>query len=177
MRYFWLILYLAFARWLPATDLPVPWSKPVRRLRSFIGGKCLDSHGKNINIEHLANFNAGKGISIGSNSGLGIRCRVRGPLEIGDYVMMGPEVVILGRSHEIGRTDIPMGLQGAAPHPGKTVIEDDVWIGTRAIIMPGVRIGHGAVIGAAAVVTKDVPPFAIVAGVPAKVVRYRKTEQ
>jgi len=53
-------------------------------------------------------------------------------------------------------------------------IGDDVWIGTRVVILPGVTVGHGAIIGASAVVTKDVPPYAIVAGVPAKVVKWRK---
>jgi maltose O-acetyltransferase len=53
------------------------------------------------------------------------------------------------------------------------VIEDDVWLGARVIILPGIRVGHGAVIGAGAIVTKDVPPFAICVGNPARVIRYR----
>ncbi len=61
------------------------------------------------------------------------------------------------------------------PHKS-VIIEDDVWIGTNAIILPGVTIGQGAVIGAGAVVTKDVSPYAIVAGVPARLIRYRFNE-
>ena len=61
---------------------------------------------------------------------------------------------------------------------GGTVVQvtigDDVWIGTRAIILPGVTIGNGVIIGAGAVVTKDVPDYAIVGGVPARVIRFRK---
>lgn len=87
--------------------------------------------------------------------------------------MMGPDVVILSGGHVFDRTDIPMRLQGGKKSR-PTVIGDDVWIGTRAIIMPGVRIGSGVIIGAGAVVTKDVPDYAIVGGVPAKVLRYRK---
>lgn len=56
----------------------------------------------------------------------------------------------------------------------KVCIGNDVWIGMRSIIMPGVKIGDGAVIGAGAIVTKDVPAFAVVGGVPAKVIKYRK---
>jgi maltose O-acetyltransferase len=54
------------------------------------------------------------------------------------------------------------------------VIEDDVWIGSNAVVMPGVRLGCGSVVGAGAVVTQDVPPFAIVVGVPARIIKYRK---
>lgn len=112
------------------------------------------------------------GISIGSGSGLGVNCLVHGPLEIGNKVMMGPDVVILTHTHNIDRTDIPMGDQGS--RVAKVTIGNDVWIGMRTIIMPGVKIGNGAVIGAGAVVTKDVPDYAIVGGVPAKIIKYRK---
>ena len=173
MRYFWLLLYLAFARWLPATDNAMPGMTIVRRLRSAIGRRCLDSAGCNVNIEHMADFGVGIGISLGNNSGIGLRCRVRGPLAIADDVMMGPEVIILGGGHRFDRTDLPMRLQGS-PSPSKTRINNDVWIGARAIIMPGVEIGQGSIIGSGAVVTKDVPPYSIVGGVPAKVIKYRK---
>lgn len=66
-----------------------------------------------------------------------------------------------------------MNQQGFLPNQ-KVTIGDDAWIGTRVIILPGVSVGKGAIIGAGAVVTKDVPEYAVVAGVPAKVIKYRK---
>lgn len=112
------------------------------------------------------------GIFIGSGSGLGVNCSVHGPLRIGDNVMMGPDVTILTQTHNIERTDIPMRQQGM--RVAEVVIGNDVWIGMRVVIMPGVKIGNGAVIGSCAVVTKDVPNFAVVGGVPAKIIKYRK---
>jgi len=90
--------------------------------------------------------------------------------------MIGPDVVVLSASHKFDRTDIPMCQQGGEPlRP--VYIGDDVWIGTRAIILPGRKIGKGAIIGAGAVVTKDVPEYAIVGGNPARVIRYRNQQQ
>ena len=59
MKKIWLILYLGFARWLPATDNALPFSKYIRRFRSYIGGKCLDFAGQNVNIEQYSNFGMG----------------------------------------------------------------------------------------------------------------------
>ena len=127
-----------------------------------------------MNIEKHAHFTPG--LSIGDNSGVGIRCEVNGPVTIGANVMMGPEVVIYTQTHKYDRTDIPMCEQGST-EPCEVVIEDDVWLGRRAIIMPGVRIGKGSIIGAGAVVTKDVPPYSVVGGVPARVIRTRERNE
>ncbi|HBK28739.1 MAG TPA: acetyltransferase [Parabacteroides sp.] len=123
-------------------------------------------------LELTANRQIGGGIFIGSGSGLGVNGSVHGPLRIGENVMMGPDVTILSQTHNIERTDIPMGKQGM--REAEVIIGNDVWIGMRSIIMPGVKIGDGAVIGAGAVVTKDVPDYAIVGGVPARIIKYRK---
>lgn len=144
----------------------------IRRLRSAITGHSLEKHGRNINIERKADFGTGRGITLGNNSGLGVRYFVRGPLSIGENVMMGPDVTILTNGHNIERADIPMMQQGGFVKG--VVIGNDVWIGMRSIIMPGVKIGNGVVIGAGAIVTKDVPDYTIVGGCPAKVIRYRK---
>ncbi|ODT22889.1 MAG: antibiotic acetyltransferase [Kaistia sp. SCN 65-12] len=100
-------------------------------------------------------------------------------LHIGDYVCVGAEAVILMGGNHTHRTDwfslypfaeaIPESYVGK----GDTVIGDGAWIGMRAMIMPGITIGEGAVIASGAIVTRDVPPYAIVAGSPAAVVRQR----
>lgn len=86
---------------------------------------------------------------------------------------MGPDVIIMTSSHNVESTFLPMNQQGSLPKQ-KVIIGDDVWIGTRVIILPGVRVGTGSIIGAGAVVTKDVPDYAIVGGVPAKIIKFRK---
>lgn len=172
-RYICLAIYKCFLSWLPATNNTLKISKFVRFFRSWVAGGALDSHGKHINIERNANFGSGKGICLGNYSGLGVNCYVRGPLEIGAYVNMGPDVRIITINHNTERTDIPMKGQGPLP-PKKVTICDDVWIGARVIILPGVTIGKGSIVAAGAVVTKDVPEYAVVGGVPSKVIKYRK---
>ena len=86
---------------------------------------------------------------------------------------MGPDVCICARNHAYSRTDITMDRQGFAPEQ-PVIIEDDVWIGTEAIILLGVHIGTGAGIGAGAVVTKNVPNYAVVGGNPAHIIKMRK---
>ncbi len=160
------LLYKLTASWLPISRR----SRFSKWLRRFWARRILKSCGKNVNIERNAFFTAE--LSIGDNSGVGINCEINGPVTIGNDVMMGPEVVIYTSGHEYGRTDIPMQQQGLT-QVRSVVIGNDVWIGRRAIIMPGVTVGDGAVIGAGAVVTKDVPAYCVVGGVPAKVIKRR----
>lgn len=167
-----LIIYKLFLIWLPSTDNSLKILIPIRKVRSLIAGGCFDSRGKNINVERCADFGTGKGITIGDNSGLGIHCKVRGPLEIGRDVMMGPDVMIITSTHETSNLSIPMNRQGFKTNQ-KVTIGNDVWIGARVIILPGVSIGNGVIIGAGAVVTKDIPDYAVVGGVPATVIKYR----
>jgi len=165
-----LTVYYCFARHLPASDGRFGgWTRPLRR---WITKALFRRAGGNINIEKGAYFGDGSQIEIGDNSGIGVNCRACGPIKIGDNVMMGPEVIILTISHKYDRLDVPMLEQGHnSPEP--VSIGDDVWIGTRAIILPGISIGKGAIIGAASIVTKDVPEYAVVCGNPAKVIKYR----
>jgi maltose O-acetyltransferase len=114
----------------------------------------------------------GRGIIIGSNSGLGIGADLHGPLTIGDNVMISPSVMIHTTNHAFKDASVLIGAQGYDP-PRPVLIEDDVWIGARAIILPGVTIGRGSVVGAGAVVAKSIEPFSIVVGNPARVIGSR----
>ena len=100
-------------------------------------------------------------------------------LHIGDYVCIGAEAVILMGGNHTHRTDwfslypFPEAILDAYQGKGDTTIGDGAWIGMRAIIMPGLTIGEGAVVASGAIVTKDIAPYTIVAGNPATVVRQR----
>lgn len=95
-------------------------------------------------------------------------------ITVGDYVMIGPKCLFASVHHSFSDAQIPMIFQPVAMH--EIVIEDDVWIGANVTILGGVRVGRGAVVAAGAVVNKDVPPYAIVGGVPAKLIKYRFPE-
>jgi maltose O-acetyltransferase len=170
LRFTCYFLYYGFAQFLPASY--APGGKIWRKLRFLICRPLFAVCGKNINIESRAFFDSGKKITIGNNSGIGINARISGTVIIGNDVMMGPDVMMFSQNHRFDRIDIPMNQQGFKVEE-PIVIEDDVWISARVIILPGVKIGRGAVIGAGAVVTKDVPAWVIVGGNPAKVIGMR----
>lgn len=123
-----------------------------------------------MNIEPHVIFN--HALQIGDNSGIGQFSEIYGDVRIGNDVMMGTNCIIYTVNHAFDRLDIPMRQQGSSDVK-PVIIGDDVWIGGRVTILPGVHIGRGAIIGAGAVVTKDVPEFAIVGGNPAKILKYR----
>ena len=155
---------------LPASDA-VLFGSAARRIR-FLGARLrMKSHGKNLNIEKGAYYT--QNCTLGDHSALGVHAYIGGTVVIGNDVMMGPECRIYTVNHRADRLDIPMRLQGATEEQ-PVIIGNDVWIGTRVTILPGVKIGDHSIIAAGAVVTGDVPPYAIVGGVPAKVIRDRR---
>lgn len=136
--------------------------------------------GKNVHFSPLNSAFSYSKISIGNDVYIGpnaLFSSIKG-IVIGNKVTFGPKVTIMAGNHnfkEIGSyiydnhtkredDDLPV------------TISDDVWIGCNAIILKGITIGRGAIVGAGSVVTKDVPPYAIVGGNPAKLIRYRFTE-
>ena len=114
---------------------------------------------------------SGVNVKIGQHSHINENVFIQGA-KIGSFVMIAPGVCILTQGHEFKRIDIPMINQGETKEL-IPIIEEDVWIGRNVIIMPGVKIGKGSIIGAGAVVTKDIQPFSIVGGVPAKLIKKR----
>lgn len=161
-------LYKLFAKHLPVSDARISFG--ARKIRAFLGRRMLTYCGKNVNIEHGATFDAS--VELGDNSGIGIDCALYGRVIIGKNVMMGPEVFIYTANHNFSDLSVPMCQQGHQTEQ-TVMIGDDVWIGSRVTILPGVKIGNGAIIGASAVITKDVKDYDIVAGNPARVIGSR----
>lgn len=111
-------------------------------------------------------------IKLGKYGYIGPRADIAPGLVAGNYVMLGSDVTIVGKDHRIDISGTPIIFSGR-PEFSKTNIEDDVWIGARTIIIAGVKIGRGSVVGAGSVVTKDIPPYTVVGGVPAKFIKKR----
>ena len=113
-------------------------------------------------------FDCTKGLVIGKNSVINARCRLdnRGGIDIGENVSVSSDVIILTAEHDMDTHDF-------AGRNKKVIIEDYVWIGTRAMVLPGITVSRGALIAAGSIVTKDVPAFSVVAGVPARFIKKR----
>ena len=126
-----------------------------------VNGPCRITHGAGVTLGENVNFN-------------GMTIHGRGGVEIGDNFHSGEGCTIISANHDFDHDDaIPYGHS----YVGKrVVIEDNVWLGLNAIVLPGVRIGEGAIVGAGAVVTRDVERCAVVGGNPARVLKYRDIE-
>ena len=129
------------------------------------------SFGKNVDIGPKVEFFNLRNSEIGNNSGIGAYSSI-GTVKIGNFVMMGTHCLILSQNHRFDDLEIPMCQQGFQEDM-PVVIEDDVWIGSKVIITPGVTVGRGSIIGAGSVVTENVEPYTIVGGNPARVIRRR----
>ena len=128
----------------------------------------FDKAGKNMNIGRRCRLS--NHISIGNNSGLGDRNYVSGTLVIGDSVMIAPECVFLGLNHVFDEETLED--KGCESKP--IIICDHVWICYGVKILSGVTVGEYSIVGAGSVVTKDVEPYTVVGGVPAKLIRRRR---
>lgn len=121
-------------------------------------------------IESFSCINNAVGdVMIGNHTRIGLHNTVIGPVTIGNHVNLAQGITITALNHNFEDTDKRIDEQGISTDP--VTIEDDVWIGANAVVLPGVRIGNHSVVAAGAVVTKDVPPHSLVAGVPAKVIK------
>ena len=121
-------------------------------------------------IESFACINNAVGdVMIGNHTRIGLHNTIIGPVKIGSHVNLAQGITVTALNHNFDDTQKRIDEQGVSTIP--VTIEDDVWIGANAVILPGVTIGNHCVVAAGAVVTKDVPPHSLVAGVPAKVIK------
>lgn len=151
------------------------------KIKAIASGKLL-SHGDNLHIGARTRIWAPKQVTIGNNVYIGKDVHIEANCEIGDYCLIANRVAIVGRhDHDFSAIGFPVRFapwvgsdRFPNPHAGeKAVIESDVWLGYGAIVLTGVTIGRGSIVAAGSVVTKDIPPYSIAAGVPAKVIGQR----
>lgn len=150
----------------------------IRRFLRLLIRPLFAQCGRNVRFNPFDDFSYAT-ISIGNDVfiGAGACFAAKRGITIGSKVMFGPNVIIRGGDHNtsnVGR--FMFDVHEKRPEDDQpVVIEDDVWIGAGAIILKGVTVGRGAIISAGAVVTKNVEPYSIVGGVPARIIRYRWT--
>ena len=125
-------------------------------------GKGCHLYAENGSLEMGQDTALSPGVTVDASNGL---------IRMGKQVAVGPGTVIRAANHRFDRLDIPIMQQGHVH--GTITIDDDVWIAANCTITPDVHIGHGAIIGAGAVVTRDVEPYAIMGGVPARLIGRR----
>lgn len=171
MKTIWIFLYYLIGYTTPHIYFPL--GNFFCKTRAFLIKRILNEKcGSNILIQGKVLFGKFNDVSIGNNTQISERSRLRN-VSIGNNVLIAPEVYVLHSGHGYERKDITMLQQGETHYP-KTIIEDDVWIGARVIIMPRRIIGKGSIVAAGSVVIKDVAPYSIVGGNPAKLIKYRK---
>ena len=151
--------------------------KVIKHLLMRIMRSLFASHGEKFYFDPKGTYSF-KNIYVGEDVNLGIKPILMASLSdirIGNHVMFGPEVVVVGGGHNTSY----VGQYMAEVHE-KTgnedlgvIIDDDVWVGARAVILRGVKVGRGAIVAAGSVITKSVPPYAIVAGAPATIIKFR----
>ena len=126
--------------------------------------------GKQSVIESFCCINNAVGdVTIGDHTRIGIHSTIIGPVCIGSHVHLAQGITVTALNHRYDDKKRRIDEQGVSTQP--VVISDDVWIGANAVILPGVTIGRHAVVAAGAVVTKDVPDYCMVGGVPAKIIK------
>lgn len=162
------ILYHVIGKRLPLSGARVSFG--ARKFRQFCAHLMLEDCGKWVNIDRNVTF--AYDLKLGHGAGIGANCQIPSGVSIGRQGMIGIDVLMFTNEHRHDDITVPMGLQGRTEIE-PIVIGDDVWIGSRSLIMKGVHIGNGAIIAAGSVVTKDVPAYEIWGGNPAHFLKSR----
>ena len=169
MNFFIILYYLIISK--------LPHSRYIgvsNQIRVWYCSKIL----KILEYDSNSKFETDIYISDGTKLRIGKYCRInenvffQGDVIIGNYVMIAPNVTIHSSTHIYDSIENPMVLNGLSNN-NTVIIEDDVWIGRNVVVLPGIKIGKGSIVGANSVVTKDIEPYSIYGGVPAKLIRKR----
>ncbi len=128
------------------------------------------SLGNESTIEDFTAINNGVGdVQIGDRTRIGLSNTIIGPVTIGNDVRLAQNVVLSGLNHDYESIDAPIHEQGVSTKP--IIVEDESWIGANVVVVPGVTIGKHSIVAAGSVVTKRVPPYSVVGGNPARVLK------
>jgi maltose O-acetyltransferase len=144
----------------------------IKKIRALFLKTTFKKCGWGIEIDKFVNIQGKKNLTVGEYSVINSFVHIwAGPsgVYIGDRVLIASHAAITSLTHDYSRLNMRFG----AAIDKSVIIKDDVWIGSHAVILPGITIGEGAVIGAGAIVTSDIPDYAIAIGIPAKVIKYR----
>jgi len=126
--------------------------------------------GANSTIEDFSAINNGVGaVIIGDRTKIGLSNTIIGPVTIGNDIRLAQNITLSGLNHNYQDVNIPIHVQGVSTSP--IVIEDETWIGANVVVLAGVKVGRHSIIAAGSVVTKDIPPFSVAAGNPARVLK------
>ncbi len=135
------------------------------------------SRGKNTPISSSARFNHPNNITIGDRTNINRNCMIwagdTAKVVIGKDCLTGPGVTIIASRYDVRGHNI---IRSYPPYERDIIIGDDVWLGANVVILPGVKIGNGAIVGAGSVVTKDIESYTVVAGVPAVMLKRRQND-
>lgn len=149
-------------------------AKKIETITNYFYLSDIKKIGENLEIKFPMCLEGKENIEIGDDVSTNTFVHIwgQGVVKIGNRVMIATHTIITSLTHNYNLEN----MRYAPSIAKEVIIDDDVWIGLGAIIMPGVKIGKGAVIGAGSVVTKDIPAYAIVYGIPAKIIKYRELD-
>lgn len=160
--------------WIEGIVAALPYSTIGNLLRRLYWSKRLKIPGRDIAVFPGVHFFCIEALEIGEGVSINLNVHINpchGFIKLGNNVLLGPNCVLRAADHVYSDATRPIKTQGH--RGGRIIIEDDCWLGANVVVLKDVTIGRGSIIGAGAVVTRDIPPFSIAAGVPARIIGRR----